>query len=208
VPRVSGAPPGRAGRNWLRRRLATAQRGRTQLDRKLRVLYPERQRLQLVADRQREVWVAACAQARTWHLRDVLLSGEDGVRLSSPAQTLTAEVTWTSSMGLRYPADVRLSHPDDSDLLHPNAASDPAAAAFRSAVVAGARAAAAEEAVRRIDAEIAVTRRRLRALEKRWLPRLETSLRELDLTLEQAEQEDSTRLRHASAQRTETRGHP
>ena len=38
-------PPGRAGRMWLRRRLATAERGREQLDRKLRILLPDLQRL-------------------------------------------------------------------------------------------------------------------------------------------------------------------
>jgi V/A-type H+-transporting ATPase subunit D len=201
MPEVSGAPPGRAGRTWLRRRLGTAQRGRVQLDHKLRVLFPERQRLQIIADRQGAAWVAACEEASTWHLRAAVLSGQDGIRLSSPAATLTAEVTWTSTMGLRYPADVRLSQPDETDLLRPNAATDPAAVAFRAAVVAGARAALAEEAVRRIDAEIAVTRRRLRALEKRWLPRLEEAVSTLELALEQAEQEDGTRLRQAAARR-------
>lgn len=203
MPGVSGAPPGRAGRNWLRRRLGTAERGRVQLDRKLRVLFPEQQRLQLIADRQRAAWSTACAEARTWHLRTAVLNGQDGIRLSSPGEHLTAEVTWTSTMGLRYPADIRLSHPDDTGLLHPDAASDRAAASFRAAVAAGARAAAADEALRRIDAEIAVTRRRLRALEKRWLPRLDEALRSLELVLEQAEQEDSMRLRQAAARGVE-----
>jgi V/A-type H+-transporting ATPase subunit D len=137
-----------------------------------------------------------------------VLSGQDGIRLSSPGERLTAEVTWTSTMGLRYPADVRLSHPDDAGLLHPDAASDHAAASFRAAVGAGARAAAADEALRRIDAEIAVTRRRLRALEKHWLPRLDEALRSLELVLEQGEQEDSMRLRQAAARGVEERRRP
>ena len=208
MPGVSGAPPGRAGQNWLRRRLDVAERGRAQLDRKLRVLFPERQRLRLLADRQRDEWVAACAHAQRWLLRAAVLSGEVGIRQSSPREALTAEVTWTSAMGLRYPADVRLSFPTDADVLFPNAASGAAAAAFRAAVTAGARAATADEAVRRIDADIAVTRRRLRALEKRWLPQLQESLRTLALALEQAEQEDITRLRHVVAGQADAGGGP
>ena len=88
-----------------------------------------------------------------------------------------------------------------------NAAIAPAAAAFRRALVAGVRTAAAQEAVRRLDAEIAVTRRRLRALEKRWLPRLRDELGRLELALEQAEQEDASRL-HRAATTTERTVHP
>jgi V/A-type H+-transporting ATPase subunit D len=72
-------------------------------------------------------------------------------------------------------------------------------AAFEAALAAGVRSAAAEEAVRRVESEVAVTRRRLRALDKRWLPWLEQSLAELELSLEQAEQEEGARLRLASA---------
>ncbi len=58
--------------------------------------------------------------------------------------------------------------------------------------------------MRRIEAEIAVTRRRLRALDRRWLPRLHDELRRLELTLEQSEQEDGLRLRRAAT--TASRG--
>jgi V/A-type H+-transporting ATPase subunit D len=44
-----------------------------------------------------------------------------------------------------------------------------------------------------------VTRRRLRALDKRWLPWLAESLRTLELSLEQVEQDDGIRLRRAVA---------
>ena len=56
----------------------------------------------------------------------------------------------------------------------------------------------AEDAVRRLDAEIVVTRRRLRALDKRWLPWLRQSLAVLELAIEQGEQEDGMRLRRAA----------
>jgi V/A-type H+-transporting ATPase subunit D len=68
--------------------------------------------------------------------------------------------------------------------------------------VAGVRSAAAEEAVRRVEAEIAVTRRRIRALDRRWLPQLHAALALLEQSLVQAEQEDAVRLRRAVGQPT------
>jgi V/A-type H+-transporting ATPase subunit D len=176
-------------------------RGREQLDRKLRILFPDRQRLALQADRHRADWEAACAEARTWLLRAALLGGQDGIRTASPPDEVGVEVHWTTSMGLRYPADATLFEPESGaqvEQQRTNAGIAPAAAAFRGAAVSGARLAAAEEAVRRMDAEIAVTRRRLRALEKRWLPRIEGSLAALELSLEQAELEEGMRLRQAA----------
>ncbi len=197
---MPGVPPGRAGRNWLRRRQSIAVRGREQLDRKLRILFPERQRLGLQAERHRADWEAACAEARRWLLRAALLGGQDGIRTASPAEEATVEVQWTTSMGLSYPVDAAIVDPGPApEQQRTNAGIAPASAAFRAAAVAGARLAAAEEAVRRMDAEIAVTRRRLRALEKRWLPRIEGSLALLELSLEQAELEEGMRLRQAAA---------
>jgi V/A-type H+-transporting ATPase subunit D len=199
MPVLPGVPPGRAGHNWLRRRQAIAERGLEQLDRKLRILHPERQRLELRADRARADWRAACAEARTWLLRAALLGGQDGIRTARPDQEVGVTVRWTTSMGLSYPVEATLvTTGPTADQPRGNAAIVPATEAFRAAAMAGSRLAAAEEAVRRMDAEIAVTRRRLRALEKRWLPRLEESLAALELTLEQAELEEGMRLRQAA----------
>ena len=44
-----------------------------------------------------------------------------------------------------------------------------------------------------------MTRRRLHALDKRWLPWLTAALTDLELALEQAEHEDGIRLRRADA---------
>jgi len=196
MPPMARIPPGRAGRMWLRRRLDTAERGRDQLDRKLRILVPERQRLRIRADRRREEWAAAHAEAETWLLRASLLGGQDAIRRAASPDLVDLTVRWTSSMGLAYPEEVTLaSFGRDLPVLPGNAAVAPAATAFRAAMLAGARAAAADEAVRRLEAEIAVTRRRLRALDKRWLPWLRDALATLELSLEQAEQEDNTRLR-------------
>ena len=102
-------------------------------------------------------------------------------------------------MGLTYPTDVRVTGIPTTPLVAVNAAVKPAATAYAAALVAGLRTAAATDALRRIDREIAVTRRRLRAIEKRWLPWLHESLRALELSLEQAEQEDGVRMRRAVA---------
>lgn len=198
MPVARTIPPGRAGRMWLRGRLATAERGRDQLDRKLRILIPERERLQTRLQLRREAWSAAYDEAQTWVLRAALLGGEDAIRGATPARLADVEVTWTSAMGLSYPEDAVLADPSrDDEAMPTNAAIVPATKAFRAALVAGARAAAAQEAVARLESEIAVTRRRMRALDKRWLPWLRDALARLELTLEQTEQEDGMRLRRA-----------
>ena len=109
-------------------------------------------------------------------------------------------------LGLSYPADAALTT-DVADGQRPtaNSAVSSAVAAFQAATLAAARAAAAEEAVRCMDGEIDATRRRLRALDKRRLPWLAQALAELELSLEQAEQEDGTRLRRAVAADPEPR---
>ncbi len=89
-----------------------------------------------------------------------------------------------------------------------NAAIESAAACFRAALQAGVRTAAAGEAVRRIDAEIALTRRRLRSLEKRWLRWLQDTPAHLELSLEQGELEDAIHLRRAGNPSPDRRSRP
>lgn len=210
MPDLSGIPPGRAGRQWLRRRLATAERGREQLDRKLRILFPEHQRLRIRAARFGGEWEAACAEADRWFVRACLLGGQDAIRGASRLEPVGVDVRWTTTMGLSYPSDARVSPAEGQGVTPPsgNAALAPAAAAFRAALAAGVRAAAAQEAVRRVEAEIAVTRRRLRALDKHWLPTLHRELVRLELTLEQSEQEDGLRLRRAATALNQGRSLP
>ena len=62
--------------------------------------------------------------------------------------------------------------------------------------------------MRRLEAEIAVTRRRMRALDRRWLPWLQDELIRLELTLEQSEQEDGLRLRRAATSASRGRTPP
>jgi V/A-type H+-transporting ATPase subunit D len=193
-------PPGRSGRLWLRRRIDTASSGRDQLDRKLRILVPERQRLQILNERSQQEWEAACDEARTWLLRASILGGQDALRGAVAPQFATVAISWTTAMGLDYPVDVQLTgRAPDAPVAPGNAAIGPTAAAFRAALVCGVRLAAAQEALRRVDAEIAVTRQRLRALDRRWLPSLTDALDRLELALDQAEQEDGIRLRRAGS---------
>jgi V/A-type H+-transporting ATPase subunit D len=49
-----------------------------------------------------------------------------------------------------------------------------------------------------VDAEVALTRRRLRAINDRWLPRLEASLATLNRDLDESEREQTFRLRWAA----------
>ena len=200
MPQGSRVPPGRAGRMWLHRRIVAAERGRDQLDRKLRILLPELQRRRLRADRFDREWTAACAVARTWLLRVVLLGGEEAVAGATAVQPARVEVTWASTMGLGYPSGAELlAGGPTRSVPSANAAVVPAAHAHQEALRAGVRAAAAHEAVRRVEAEIAVTRRRMRALERRWMPWLRQMLAEREAALEQAEREDGVRLRRAVA---------
>ena len=200
MPQGSRVPPGRAGRMWLHRRIVAAERGRDQLDRKLRILLPELQRRRLRADRFDREWTAACAVARTWLLRVVLLGGEEAVAGATAVQPARVDVTWASTMGLGYPSGAELLAGEPTrSVPSANAAVVPAAHAHQEALRAGVRAAAAHEAVRRVEAEIAVTRRRMRALERRWMPWLRQMLAEREAALEQAEREDGVRLRRAVA---------
>jgi V/A-type H+/Na+-transporting ATPase subunit D len=197
MPPTASIPPGRSGRMWLRRRIDTAERGRDQLDRKLRILVPELQRLRLQAAQRRRVWDAACVEADTWLLRATLLGGQDTLRAMTPTAGVDVEIRWSTATGLSYPTVALINPPAAPPGAEGNAAIEPAAANFRAALQAGVRTAAADEAVRRMEGEIALTRRRLRALEKRWLPWLRATLDHLELSLEQGEQEDAVRLRRA-----------
>ncbi len=199
MPITARVPPGRAGRIWLRRRLGTARRGRDQLDRKLRILQPEAQRQRIRAARSHEEWDRACAEVRRWTTRAALVSGQDGFRHASARHLADVELSWATSMGVRYPSGASVVTAPEPGVAVDNAAVVPALGASRTALLAGVRAAAADEAVRRIEAEIDVTRRRLHALDRRWLPWLEDELARLELALDQAEHEDGIRLRRATA---------
>jgi vacuolar-type H+-ATPase subunit D/Vma8 len=73
-----------------------------------------------------------------------------------------------------------------------------AAAAHRSALSAAVRHAALQRAVLLVSAELAATRTRQRAVEKRWVPRLEGELLAIRRQLDEQELEEGLRLRWAA----------
>ena len=194
-------PPGRAGRLWLRDRLDIAERGVSLLEQKLRILDGELRRFRSQAEQTRSSWERACSDARMWQLRAELLGGQRSIRLASTDEPATVTVTWTSTMGIRYPAGIDCALPpaDSADVVTGSAAVVHARQAHREALVAATAHAATSAAVDTIEREIRSTRRRARALSRHWLPHLRAELARIELELEEAERADAVRLSSATS---------
>jgi len=199
-------PPGRAGRPWLVHRLAVARRGAEVLEDKRHGLLRERARLAAIVDEARATWEHAVREAETWLLRALLISGQRSFELAvfhvpEPAE---AHLAWRRSLGVAYPSAAEVRLPPTPDLVAPggSAALPAAAAAYGRALEAGADFAAARSALERVDAELAATTRRLRALERRWIPAHEEALARLALELDETEREDAVRARWFAELRT------
>lgn len=192
-------PPGRAGRPWLARRLAVARRGAEVMDDKRYGLLQERARLLEVVGMAREAWERAIAEADAWLRRAVLVSGQRSFELASfhVPERADVRVTLRRSLGVTYVSDPEVRLPRTADEVAPggSAALPEASRAYGRAVVAGARFGAAAAALERVEAELAATTRRLRALERRWIPAHEEALAKLALALDESEREDALRVR-------------
>ncbi|MGC9669785.1 V-type ATP synthase subunit D [Planosporangium sp. 12N6] len=197
MPDLRRVPPGRAGRLWLRRRLDTAERGVRLLDRKLRILRTEQERLRQVAEQTGVAWQARCREAERWLARAAMLGGQREIRLATGAPTAEVTVEWGSVMGARYPLEATC-RPTGGQRVPGTVALDQAIAAHRAALQAAVAHAAATESCRVIDAEVAETRRRVRALGDRWIPRLTEALAALDQRLEETERAEQIRMRWAA----------
>jgi V/A-type H+-transporting ATPase subunit D len=185
----------------LTHRLAIARRGADLLDHKLRILRVESQRLALLAGRTSAAWVAANRDADLWLHRAELLGGQRAVRLARDGVPADVQIAWAQSMGVRYPAEATCTLPPVSTASPPGNAAIPAAReAFRRALEAAVQQAVAEAAVEVVRLEEAATRRRLRAIEERWIPRLDAALAETQLALDEQEHADGVRLRWAADQ--------
>lgn len=196
TPQKLAVPPGRAGRIWLVRRLDTARRGADLLDRKLRILQGELARLEAAAAQTAADWQQCQAVARSWLLRAVLLGGERAIRLADDGQAARLTFGYDTTMGVRHPSQATCTIPPAATWDGPVLART--REAHRAALAAAARHAAAAAAVRLVDDEVRVTRSRLRAVQDRWIPRLERALAELTFTLEEQERADAARLRLAT----------
>ena len=205
---IRGVPPGRAGRTWLSRRLP-----------------PPARRLRAARPQAAHPAPRAGAVPRRRRGRDAALgaasspaprSGPCGRRCWPAAtrcirRTATPTRAWTSAgrrswgrgsragRGSSCPgpgAEARCPRPRPSSAPRP-----PTARALSAAVDA----AVAEGAARALDEEVAATRFRLRAVQDRWVPRLERAAAALDAALAEAEGADAVRLRLAAAARAPRR---
>lgn len=199
------APPGRAGRLWLARRLAVADRAADLLEQKRKALVGEQRRLRLLVAKTEEDWRTALAEAERWYGRAVVATGRSQVRrpLAYLEQPTIVGIRWGATMGAHYPARISCRFPPEVPVveLSGTAAAAPVTAAYKAALEAAAQHAAATLAQRRVEEELTVTVRRLRVIERRWRPELAEALRELDLWLDEHEREDVVTARWAVEQK-------
>jgi len=108
-------------------------------------------------------------------------------------------VEWRNTLGVVVPASTRVQLGVSPDFVALGGGSGVAhaAQAHERAVVAAATHAAARIAHDVIATELATTTRRLRAIERRWIPEHEAELTRLELRLEEVELEDVARARWA-----------
>jgi vacuolar-type H+-ATPase subunit D/Vma8 len=192
-------PPGRAGRTWLAGRLETAGRGAALLDRNRQALLREQARVRTEADSARRAWLDAVAQAERWTARATMLDGAGRLELlvrhvSTPA---AVELSWSNLMGAALPAldEVAVASPPPLSALGASTAAVLAADAWRQATRDAARHAVAQRSDAELSAELARATRRLRALQKRWIPQHEAALAKLDLALDETQREQAARVR-------------
>jgi len=188
---------GRAAKLRVERRLLTARHGAELLDRKQRILADELERLHLKSDRTAQAWLTAARNAESWRARAAALDGREVIAAAAPLTPAVVQVEWAGAMGVTYPEEAQC----DAPVASPAGASSAltyAATAARAALAAAVRQAAAERAVLLLTAEITATRTRLRAVQKRWIPRLEDELETIRRQLLEQELQENLRLRWAA----------
>ena len=190
-------PPGRAGRLWLLHRIDSGTRGDEVLDQKRQALLREELRLRGEVERAEAEWRQSAAEAAVWLRRAAVLGGERALGLACfyAGGEAEVELVWRNTLGVVHPAEARVSQDEGKQPVVGSPALGPAAAAHRRALGAAARFAAARASHDGIAAEVALTARRLRTIEKRWLPDHRDALQALELRLDEDEREESTRIR-------------
>jgi len=193
---------GRAGRLALTARLAAARRAVELLDRKQRALAVESERLDLAAARAADTFEQAAHTAASWLWRSVSLDGHRGLSASVASTDANVTVDYGVTMGVRHPTRAYLDFAPRPEPLGSSALmyTD---RAHRAALLAAVQLAAAQRAVGLIRAELALTRQQQRALETRWIPKLDRRLTEVEQRIDEAELEENLRLRWAAAHRQE-----
>lgn len=188
---------GRAGRLRLRRRLDVARRASELLDRKQRILTGELDRLELESRRTGDEWQRAAGEAATWLQRSAALDGQRGLAAAAPVASASVTVEYGEAMGVRYPVHATVQPPDEP-VRSGSSALGFAVEAHRRALAAAVRHAAVLRAHALLAAELDHTRARQRAIENRWIPRLEDELRTLEAQLDEMDREENVRVRWAA----------
>ncbi|MGW7680887.1 V-type ATP synthase subunit D [Kribbella sp. NPDC054772] len=194
---MTGPTTGRAGRLALTGRLATARRAVELLDRKQRALAAECERLELAAGRAGEAFEQADQVATMWLRRSSSLDGQRALLDSGPGATTEVVVGYDVTMGVRHPTSAEVEFGPEPAVVGGSALVF-AMRAHRTALAAAVRLAAARRAVALVAAELALTRQQQRALQLRWIPKLERRLAELAQRLDESEREENVRLRWAA----------
>jgi V/A-type H+-transporting ATPase subunit D len=198
---------GRAGKVRVERRLMTARHGARLLDRKQHILADELERLQLRAELTRTEWEDLAREASLWLRRSAALDGSGRIETVAPLESAGVQLRWGNTMGVAYPEDPECQLPA-APLAGGSSALSYTAAVHRSALEAGVRVAVVQRAERLLTAELAATRTRQRAVENRWIPRLENELMDIRRQLDAQELEESLRLRWAAERNVGTTGGP
>lgn len=188
---------GRAGRLRLRRRLEVAGRAGELLDRKQRILTGELDRLEMEAQRAETEWRRAAGAAAIWLRRSAALDGQRALDAAVPADAATVAVEHREAMGVRYPVHATVRPPDEP-VRQGSSALAFAVAAHRRALAAAVRHAAILRARALLAAELDHTRARQRAIDSRWIPRLQDALRTLEAQLDELDREENVRVRWAA----------
>ena len=181
------------------RRLDIAGRGAELLDRKRQALLAQLVRVSAEAVDARRAWHDAVAKADLWSGRAMVLDGAG--RLDVLARHVhehaSIELSWSNTMGARMPAirELVVPAPPPLSALGASSAATIAADAWCEAARAAARHAVAERSSAELGAELARATRRLRALQKRWIPQYQAALAQLDLTIDENQREQAARVR-------------
>lgn len=193
---------GRAGKVRLERRLITARHGAHLLDRKQHILADELERIQLRVALSRAEWEDLAKEAALWLRRAAALDGSGWIEAAAPLEPARVGLSWGGAMGVHYPEDPECLLPKTPHAGGSSALSF-AVAVHRRALEAGVRYATVQRAELLLAAELAATRTRQRAVENRWIPRLENQLQSIRRQLDAQELEESLRLRWAAERNSE-----
>lgn len=188
-------PPGRGGRLWLAHRIEVATTGADLLDKKRRALVQEERRLRVLARQTASAWADAAREAETWVNRAAVMAGEEKLSmLAASHQRAQVTIRWRSSMGVTFASEAHVELGGSVPVASGgSAAADAAIPASRHAVEAAVDDAVTQSALKRITAEVALTSRRHRALDRRWLPALRGAEARLSEELDELEREEATR---------------